>query len=265
MQGKEAKSYTPYIVIAALAGFGIYKLWQFANQPDALQRVLAFLGGVGLCLAALVLFMAVLFLASYLENVCEEKPSPRPASPQYQVNARRTKPPVDKWGGYSLIGAGMFYTPFCFGFCYQFVAGLVEEIGSIRTIHDVHLLEICAGLFGVPFTFAVGVVSIGMFVEGVQTHVQNRAWMRGAVKARATIVDGWQEQIVTTFDYKYGGYTMTYSLVLQVKDEPGVAEFEGRFIHVDVSKRIFKRYARKDSVVIHYANHSPLTFILRGE
>ena len=265
MQGKETKSYTTYIVMAALAGFGIYKIWQFANQPDALQRVLAFLGGVGLCLGALVLFMAVSFFASYLASVCEEKPSPRPASPQYQVNVHRTKPAVDKWGGYGLMGAGAFYIPFCFGLCYQFAAGLIEEFGSIRSIHDIHLLEICAGLFGVPFAFVTGVGSICMFVEGVGTHVRNRAWMRGAVKARATIVDRWKEQIVTTFDYKYGGSTMTYNLVLQVRDQPGVAEFEGRFIHVDVGKRIFKRYARKDSVVIHCATSSPLTFILRGE
>jgi predicted permease len=265
MQGKEAKSYTPYIVIASLAGFGIYKIWQFANQPDALERVLAFLECVGLCLGAFVLFMAVLFLASYLENVCEEKPSPRPASPQYQVNAHRTKPAVDKWGGYGLVGTGAFYALFGFGLCYLSVASLVEEFGSIRTIHDVHLLGICGGLLVVPLAFAMGIGSTCMFVEGVRTHVQNRAWMRGAVKARATIVDRWKEQIITTLDYRYGGSTMTYNLVLQVKDQPGVVEFEGRFIHVDVGKRIFKRYARKDSVVIHYANHSPLTFILRGE
>ena len=265
MQGKKTKSYTPYIVIAALAGFGIYKIWQFANQPDALERVLAFLEGVGLCLGAFVLFMAVLFLASYLENVCEEKPSPRPASPQYQVNGHRTKPAVDKWEGYGLIGAGAFYILFGFGLCYLSVAWLVEELGSIRTIHDVHLFGICGGFFTVSYTFVTGVGSICMFVEGVRTHVQNRTWMRGAVKAHATIVDRWKEQIITTLDYKYGGSTMTYNLVLQVKDQPGVTEFDGRFIHVSVGKRIFKRYARKDSVVIHYATQSPLTFILRGE
>jgi hypothetical protein len=265
VEGKEGKSYTPYIVIATLAGFVIYKIWQFAKQPDALEQVLDFLGGVAICLGALVLFVVVVFLASYLGNECEKRPRPRPASLQYQVNAHRTKPAVDKWEGYSLLGTGAFYTLFGFGLCYQAVAWLVEEFGSIRTIHDVHLFDICGGLLTVPLAFAMGVVSVCMFVGGVRTHVRNRAWMRGAVKAHATITDSRKEQIITTLDYKYGGYTMTYSLILQVKDQPEVPELDGRIIRADVSKRVFNRYARKDNVVIYYATHSPLTFILKGE
>jgi hypothetical protein len=102
-------------------------------------------------------------------------------------------------------------------------------------------------------------------MEGILTLVQNLDWIRGATKARATIVDRREEQTINALDYKYGGYTMTYKLILQVDDQPEVPELDGLFIRVDVSKRIFNRYARKESVVIYYATHSPLTFIIRGE
>jgi hypothetical protein len=177
----------------------------------------------------------------------------------------RTKPPVDTREGCGLIGGGVYHILISAIFCNLFVAGLIDEFGGIRTIRDIHLLEICGGLFGVFFACATGVGSIYMFLSGVLTHVQNRDWMRGAAKAHATIIDRREEQIITAFDYKYGGYTMTYELIIQVNDQPEVPELDGCYIRVDVSKRIFDKYARKDHVVIYYATQSPLTLILRGE
>jgi hypothetical protein len=104
-----------------------------------------------------------------------------------------------------------------------------------------------------------------MIPNGRSALVQNRDWRRGTTKARATIVDRREEEIITPEDYRYGGSTTIYVLILQVDDQPEVPELDGRFIRADVSRRIFNRYARKDSVVIYYATHSPLTFILQGE
>ncbi len=194
-----------------------------------------------------------------------KKPLPRAADLQYEVDAARTKPAVDTWEGYGLIGGGVFYGLVLLGFYYLFVDWLIKEFGGIRTIRDINLFDICGSLWVVLITLAMGVAVISMIVNGIPTLVQNRDWMRGATKAHATIVGRREEQIITAFDYKYGGYTTTYELILQVDDQPEVPELDGRFIRADVSERIFNRYARKDSVVIYYATHSPLTFILRGE
>jgi hypothetical protein len=209
--------------------------------------------------------MTVLLIAPPLANKIKKEPIPRATDLRYEVDIARTKPAVDTWEGYGLVGGGVFSILASLGFCYLFADGLIDEFGGIRTIRDINLFDICGGLLGVLFTLATGVGSIYMIVKGIPTLVQNRDWMRGATKARATIVDRREEQTITAFDYKYGGYTMTYELILQVDDQPEVPELDGRFIRAEVSKRIFNRYARKDSVVIYYATHSPLTFILRGE
>jgi hypothetical protein len=265
MKEKEKKSYTPYIVIAIVAGFVIYKTWQFANKPDALEQALEFLGGVAICLGAFVLFMVVVLIAPSLANEFQRKPLPRPAGLQYEVNAARTKPAVESWEGYGLIGGGVLYTVFSFGLSYLYIGTLIAEIGGIRTIRDINLLEVCGGLFVVLCTLASGIFAVFMMASGISTSIRNRKWMRGTAKACATIVDRQVEETITAFDYKYGGSTLMYKLILQVDDQPGVPEFDGRFIRADVSKRTFNRYARKDGVIIHYATHSPLTFILRGE
>ena len=154
---------------------------------------------------------------------------------------------------------------FSLGFCYLSFGGLLDAFAGIRTILDINLVTVCGGLLGVFLTLVMGVGSIYVLVNGITTLVQNRDWMRGTTKGCATIIDRLEEQIITSFDYKYGGYTITYALILQVDDQPEVPELDGRFIRAGVSKRIFSRHARKDSVVIYYATHSPLTFILQGE
>jgi len=183
----------------------------------------------------------------------------------YKVDAARTKPAVDTWEGYGLIGCGMVYVPASPGLCCLVVHGLVNEIRGIRFIRDIDLFEICGGLFGVLVTLVLGFGSIYMVMTGIATFAKNRDWMRGATKARATIVDRQEEQTITALDYKYGGYTMTYGFILRVDDRPGVPELNGRLIWADVSDGIFKKYAGRDSAVIYYATNSPLTFILKGE
>jgi hypothetical protein len=116
------------------------------------------------------------------------------------------------------------------------------------------------------FFLAGAVLWIYVFVvEGIPTFLQARHWMRGTTKARAIIIDRREEEAVTREDYRYGGSTMTYVLILQVVDQPEVPELNNRFILADVSYRLFNKYARKDSVVISYATGSPLTLILQGE
>jgi hypothetical protein len=264
MKANKGKSHTPNYIAIVIAGFVIYKVWQFASRPDALEQTLEFLGGIALCFGASVLFIAVLLIAQSLANKIKKKPLPR-ATVQYEVDATRTKPAVDTWDGYAHSGGGVSYALVSLGFCYISVVGLIDEFGAIRTIREINLFDICGGLFGVLFTLAMGVGSIYMIVTGIPILVQNRDWMRGTTKARATIVDRREEQTITALDYEYGGYTPTYELILQVDDQPEVPELDGRFIRADVSKRIFNRYAREDSVIIYYATHSPLTFILQGE
>ena len=259
------KSCTFYYVAVILSGLVVYILAQLANRPDALKQTLEFLGAVALCFGAFVLITAVLVIAPSVANKIKRKPSPRPAAPHYEVDAVRTKPAVDTREGYRLIGIGAFYMLFSLGFCYLSFGGLIDEFAGIRATHDINLFGFCGGLFGVLFTLAAGVGSIYTIVKGMTILVQNRDGMRGTTKGCATIIDRLEEQIITSFDYKYGGYTITYALILQVDDQPEVPELDGRFIRAGVSKRIFSRHARKDSVVIYYATHSPLTFILQGE
>jgi hypothetical protein len=184
---------------------------------------------------------------------------------QYEVDATRTKPAVDTWEGYGLIGfgvLGIFASPVL---CYLSVHGLIDKFGGIRTIRDINLFDICGGLFVVLCFLFLGVSCIYMMMNGILTFVQNRDWMKGSTKARATIVDRRKEQTITALDYKYGGYTMIYEFILRVDNRPEVPELDGRLIRVDVSESIFKKYVGKDSVVIYYATDSPLTFILKGE
>jgi hypothetical protein len=184
---------------------------------------------------------------------------------QYKVDAARTKPAVDTWEGYGLMGCGAFYVIFSVGFSCLLLHALITEVGSIRFIRDIDLFEICGGLFGVLVTLVLGFGSIYMVMTGISTFIKNQNWMRGATKARATIIDRREEQTITAIDYKYGGYTMTYGFILRVDDRPEVSELNGRLIWADVSEGIFKKYAGRDSVVIYYATDSPLTFILKGE
>jgi hypothetical protein len=184
---------------------------------------------------------------------------------RYKVDAIRIKPDVDTFEGYGHIGFGVLYVLLSLCFCYQFVGGLINEFVSIRSISDIHLFNICAGLLGVPFTLATGIGSIYIISTGVPIFIRNREWMRHTTKARATIIDRQKEQIITSDDYKYGGYTMSYALILKVNDRPEVPELDGRLIRANVSEQIFKRCTRKSSVIIYYATHSPLTFILWGE
>jgi hypothetical protein len=184
---------------------------------------------------------------------------------QYKVDAARTKPAVDTWEGNFLTGGGVLYVLFSLGFCYQFVVGLSNEFGSIRTFRDIHLIDICGGLFGVLFTLATACGAIYMIRNGISTHIQNLDWKRGSTKAHANIVDRQEEQTITADDYKYGGYTLTYELVLRVNDQAQAPELAGRFIRASVGKRIYAKYAWRDSAIIHYATHAPLTFLLHGE
>jgi hypothetical protein len=265
MKGNKGKSYTPYYIAIIIAGVVIYKIWEFASRPDALEQTLAFLGGVALCFGASVLLIAVSLIAPSLASKIKKRPLPRITDLQYEVDAARTKPAVDTWEGYSLIGFGVLYVLVSLGFCYVLVAGLIDALEGIRGIGDINLFEICAGLFSALLALAQGVFSICTVVAGISTLVRNQNWMRGTKKARATIVDRIEEQTITAFDYKYGGCTITYELILRVEGQPEVPELDGRLIRADVSKRIFNRYARRDSAVIYYDTHSPLTFVLRGE
>ena len=92
MKKDEGKSFTPYYIAIMVAGFAIYKIWQFANRPDALEQALEFLGGVAVCFGAVVLFMAAVLIATSVANAIEKEPFPRATDLQYEVNAARTKP-----------------------------------------------------------------------------------------------------------------------------------------------------------------------------
>ncbi len=120
-------------------------------------------------------------------------------------------------------------------------------------------------LFFALFALVQAAISILMIMNGMAIYAHNQSWMRGATEARAAIIDRREQQTITAFDYQYGGYTVTYELILQVEGQPEVPELSGRFIQADVSERIFRKYARKDRVVIYYATQSPLTLILHGE
>jgi hypothetical protein len=98
----------------------------------------------------------------------------------------------------------------------MFAAGLIDEFGSIRTIRDINLSEICDSLFGGLFMLATGPTStIYMTGAGKRTFLQSRDWMRGATIARAAIVDGCENRTVTMDDYKYGRYSTNYAVILR--------------------------------------------------
>jgi hypothetical protein len=178
---------------------------------------------------------------------------------QYEVDANRMKPDVNTSGAYTIIGAGVIYLLVSLVFCYLFMSGLIDEFTRAN------LISICGGLFAVLFFFAFGVGTIFLIKNGLSWYNETADWMRSATKSHATIIDIQENKVITQMDYRYGGYTMKYYLILQVNDQPAVQELDGRVIRVEVSKRIFDRYARKDRVVIYFDKSSPLTFILEGE
>lgn len=177
----------------------------------------------------------------------------------------RKKPDFDTWEARGLVVSGSVLALLGFGFCYLMIVGLINELKSIRRIGDINLPEICAGLFGPPLALVGSVGPICWIVNGTGILIQKRNWMRGTAKARTTIVDRREVQSITAFDYKYGGYTVEYEFILQATGQQGVPALDGQFIRATVSKRIYNRYAHRDSVDIYYSTDSPLTFMIRGE
>ena len=254
MKKKKSISHTTYFFVMIIAGFIIYKIWQFAVQPNALEKTIEFISVAALCIGAFVIFMAVLLITPSISNKIKKKPSSKATDLQYEVNAVRTKPAVNTWEGYGLIGGGVFYILFSLGICYIYIFWFTH--GSINGFW-----EICSTLFSLFLALAMGIGSIYMLAKGIDTFTQNQDWMKGATKAHVSIVDRREDQ------YEYDQYTniMTYDLILQVDDKPEIPELNDRFIRAEVSKRIFNKYAPKSSAVIYYATDSPLTFILQGE
>lgn len=266
MKRNEGRSYGRYTISILVAAFLVYRIWQFARRPDALEQTLEFLGGAALCIAAPVLFMAVLLLVPYLAAKLEKKPLPRPTDFHYKVDTVRTKPDFDTREAWSQVGVGVLSVATLLGAWYLLIDGLMQTFGSTHEIGDVRFfLKVCGSSLGVLLALAAAAVPILMGMIGMATLVRYQTWLGGAARARAAIVDRQEKQIVIGSD-KYGEYTGTaYELILHVDDHPEVPELDGRFIRADVSKRVFRRYTRKRTAVIHYAPDSPLTFVLQGE
>ena len=265
MKTQKSRSYIPYYIGILIAVFVIYKTQKFVSRPDALEKTLELLSAVALCFGAVVLFMAVAFIAPSLASRIKKKPHLKATDLHYEVDAVRTRPAVDSLEAYSLLGSGVLSGVVVLGLGYMVVAGLIDEVQGIHTIRAIDLSNLFGVLFYALFALVQAAISILMIMNGMAIYAQNQSWMRGATEARAAIIDRREQQIITEFDYQYGGYTVAYELILQVEGQPEVPELSGRFIQADVSARIFKKYARKDSVVIYYATQSPLTLILRGE
>ena len=265
MKTQNSRSYIPYTIGILIAVFVIYKIQQFVSRPDAFEKTLEFLSGIALCFGAVVLFMAVALIAPSLASRIKEKPYLKTTDLHYEVDAVRTRPAVDSLKAYGLLGGGVFYNVWMLGFGYMVVARLIDEVQGIHIIRAIDLSNLFGLLFFALFALVHAAISILVIMNGMAIYVHNQSWMRGATEARAAIIDRREQQTITEFDYEYGGYTVTYELILQVEGQPGVPELSGRFIQADVSERIFRKYARKDRVVIYYATQSPLTLILHGE
>jgi hypothetical protein len=118
------------------------------------------------------------------------------------------------------------------------------------------------GLIFLPALVFQAVMSIRMAADGVSVLMRRREWIRGSASALAGIVDRKEEFCEPTYD-KNGYYR--YSLALEIDTVQTTPIADEHRIWVTVTKRLYKKYARRNTARVYFSPEAPMTFIVEGE
>jgi len=118
------------------------------------------------------------------------------------------------------------------------------------------------GLIFLPALVFQAVMSIRMAADGLSVLMRRRKWIGGSASALARIVDRRQEFCEPTYDES--GY-YRYSLALEIDTVQTTPNADENRILVTVTRRLYKKYARRNTARVYFCPQTPTTFIVEGE
>ena len=164
----------------------------------------------------------------------------------------RTKPNFDTEEAYAAISMG--------------VSGILGIIflfyGLLQGIKNLNLSWVLQALCFIPLIAVTIGVNIKAFKDASSILIKKRTWLKGTTSVRAMIIDR-EESFWDGGDYESGKYT--YHLTLETPHLLTTGCSNQLTVKASVSKRIYNKYAHRDTAHIDYSIENPLVFLIRGE